>query len=377
MARSYSNRGWSRRGRRANIAYLVVALVLFVLIVSVLFRGHSSEPQPASAGDAGGETNPVSQLTESSEPAAETEEQSESAAPTTETRTQGESPEPAPVAVEPPVEPNPIETLVAADPPRAASDTNAEAARAIAEALALGRSQPGSLIEVRDKLNAILAMPLSEPQRQTVKQEMSKLADEWLFGPAAFAGDPLCGTYTVKSGDVLEVIGRRHKVPYQMLMQINNIPRPRSLGAGRAIKVIHGPFRAKVYRSTFTLDLYLQDTYVRSFKVGLGVPATPTPTGLWRVKDGGKLIQPPWYDKVTNRTYKASDPDYPLGSRWIALDGVDGDARGQTGYAIHGTKDPDQIGTAGSRGCIRMYNGDAILVYDLLVPLYSKVEVVD
>ncbi len=366
MARSYSNRGWSRRGRRANIAYLVVALVLFVLIVSVLFRGHSSDPQPASAGDAGGQTNPVSQLAEASPPPVDAEAQPESAAP-----------EPAPVPVEPQVEPSPLETLVAAEPPQEASDTNAEATRAIAEALALGRSQPGSVIEVRDKLNAILAMPLSEQQRQTVKQEMSKLADEWLFGPAAFAGDPLCGTYTVKSGDVLEVIGRRHKVPYEILMQINNIPRPQSLGAGRAIKVIHGPFRAKVYRSTFTLDLYLQDTFVRSFKVGLGMPATPTPTGLWRVKDGGKLIQPPWYDKVTNRTYKASDPDYPLGSRWIALDGVDGDARGRTGFAIHGTKDPDQIGTAGSRGCIRMYNGDAILVYNLLVPLYSKVEVVD
>jgi len=99
--------------------------------------------------------------------------------------------------------------------------------------------------------------------------------------------------------------------------------------------------------------------------------------GLWRVKDGGKLKQPPWYDKVTNRTYKASDPDYPLGSRWVALDGVSGDAKGRTGFAIHGTKDPDQIGTAGSRGCIRMYNGDAILVFNLLVPLYSKVEVID
>ncbi|MBN2132686.1 MAG: L,D-transpeptidase family protein [Sedimentisphaerales bacterium] len=375
MARSYSNRGWSRRGRRANIAYLVVALVLFALIVFVLFRGHSSEPQVASAGAVGGETNPPEQPAEPApSPAGEPEAQPESPTPAGETGAQRES---APVSVEPEVEANPLETLIAADPPAAPSDANAEAARAIAEALALGRSQPGSVIEVRDKLNTVLAMPLSESQRRTVKEEMSRLADEWLFGPAAFAGDPLCGTYTVKSGDVLEVIGRRHKVPHEMIMQINNIRRPRSLGAGRAIKVIHGPFHAKVYRSTFTLDLYLQDTFVRSFKVGLGVPATPTPTGLWRVKEGGKLIQPPWYDQVTNRTYKASDPDYPLGSRWVALDGVDGDARGRTGFAIHGTKDPDQIGTAGSRGCIRMYNGDAILVYNLLVPLDSKVEVVD
>jgi len=367
MARSYLNRGWSRRGRRANIAYLVVALVLFALIVFVLFRGHGSEPQLASAGDVGSETNPVNPPVEAASPlAVEAEPQRESAAS-----------EPASVSVEPQVEPDSVKTLVAAAPPQSQGDRNAQVAETIAEALALSRSQPGSVIEVRDKLNAVLAKPMSEQQRQTVKEELSKLADEWLFGPAAFAGDTLCSTYTVKSGDVLEVIGRRHKVPYEILMQINNIRRPQSLGAGRAMKVINGPFRAKIHRSTFTLDLYLQDTYVRSFRIGLGVPATPTPTGLWRVKEGGKLIEPPWYDKVTNRTYKATDPDYPLGSRWVALDGVDGDAKGRTGFAIHGTKDPEQIGTAGSRGCIRMYNGDAILVFNLLVPLYSEVEIVD
>jgi len=81
MARSYSNRGWSRRGRRANIAYLVVALALFALIVFVLFRGHGSEPQLASAGDVGSETNPVDGPVEPASPAADAEAQTESATP--------------------------------------------------------------------------------------------------------------------------------------------------------------------------------------------------------------------------------------------------------------------------------------------------------
>jgi LysM repeat protein len=204
---------------------------------------------------------------------------------------------------------------------------------------------------------------------------LSKAADAWLFGPAVFAGDTLCEGYTVKSGDLLQIIGRRHKVPHEILMQINQIPRAESLQAGRTIKVINGPFHAKVYRSTFTLDLYLQDMFVRSYKVGLGAPGTETPTGLWRVKEGGKLIQPPWYDKRSGRTYQPADPDYPLGSRWIALEGMEGEAKGQIGYAIHGTKDPQQIGTAASQGCIRMYNGEAILAYNVLFPVYSKVEV--
>jgi len=275
-----------------------------------------------------------------------------------------DQPQPAPAAVG-----NPSSS------PASDNELNAAVADALAQAAATLRAEPGRVIEVRDKLNAVLALPMSPQQRKAVKEEMTKLSDDWLFGPAAFAGDTLCDTYTVKSGDLLQVIGNRHKVPYEMLMQINNIPRPESLRAGRAMKIVKGPFHTKVCRSTFTLDLYLQDMYVRSFVVGLGKSGYETPTGLWRVQEGGKLVKPTWTDPDTQRVYTASDPDYPLGSRWIALEGLEGAAKGRTGFAIHGTKDPEQIGTAGSRGCIRMYNGDAVLMYKLLFPVYSKVEV--
>jgi len=102
-----------------------------------------------------------------------------------------------------------------------------------------------------------------------------------------------------------------------------------------------------------------------------------TPTGLWRVKPGGKLEKPIWTNPVDGKTYHPEDPDYPLGSRWIGLEGLAGTAEDRTGFAIHGTKDPEQIGTAGSQGCIRMHNGEAILVYDLLIPTFSQVEVTD
>jgi lipoprotein-anchoring transpeptidase ErfK/SrfK len=259
----------------------------------------------------------------------------------------------------------------------APSPADAQADAAIAEAMALLRAQPSDTIAARNRLNHTLQMSLTPEQRETVKKEMTKLAENWLFGPAAFATDTLCDTYMVKRGDLLDVIGRRHKVPFEFLMQINHIPQPRALQAGRALKVVKGPFHAKVYRSRFVLDLYLQDTYVRSFKVGLGKTGYETPLGVWRVQEGGKLVKPTWTDPDTGRVYKASDADYPLGSRWIALEGVSGAAKGRTGFAIHGTKDPEQIGTAGSRGCIRMYNEEVVQVYNQLVPLYSQVEVLE
>ncbi len=366
MARLFSNFAAARHGWKGGGLYLIVTFVLFAAVIFLLFRGHSSGPQEATAGNIPSETR------------TDVESGPDASSPRTVT---GTAPEPgtSPETLPTPLVQTQPQPAVATQPLVEPADVpNPQAQSAVAEALLLLQAQPGAVIEVRDKLNKVLLMQLSPQQRETVKSEMAKLAEKWLWGPAAFPSDTLCDTYTVRSGDLLDIIGRRLKVPYEVLMQINNIPRPKALQAGKALKVIKGPFHAKVYRSTFTLDLYLQDMYVRSFKVGLGKAGYETPTGLWRVKDGGKLISPDWTDPDNpGRIYKVSDPDYPLGSRWIALDGVSGAARDRTGFAIHGTKEPEQIGSAGSRGCIRMYNGEAILMYNLLVPLYSQVEVFD
>jgi len=382
MARFFSRSGRSRRGRNSNSLYLAGAVIAFVVVVFLLFRGDSSAPQEAGAQ----EMPPDAAATEgTSEPAPTVAAEANPPSGSPEPRPQV-SPERARLALPggtvpatqaaqrtpAPVQRPPVTTRAAAG-----STRDGQADAAVAEAMAMLKTHPRPIIAARDKLNATLSMSLTQAQEKAVKAEMAALSQEWLFGPAAYPGDTLCSTYTVKRGDLLQVIGRRHKVPFQILMKLNNIPRPQSLQAGKAIKVTNGPFHAKVSRTAFKLDLYLRDTYVRSFKVGLGRPGYETPTGRWRVQEGGKLERPTWTDPDTQRVYKATDPDYPLGSRWIALDGVSGAAKGRTGFAIHGTKDPEQIGAAGSRGCIRMYNGEAILVYNMLFPLYSTVEVFD
>lgn len=39
---------------------------------------------------------------------------------------------------------------------------------------------------------------------------------------------------------------------------------------------------------------------------------------------------------------------------------------------VHGTTDPDSIATRASHGCIRMFDGDALALCDLLEPLFKK-----
>jgi hypothetical protein len=253
---------------------------------------------------------------------------------------------------------------------------NPEATALINEAMALINAKPAGIIEARTILNDMLPMSMSVRQQAFVKRKLSELADIWLFSRTLYPQDSLCSSYRVKRGEILSTIGKQFKVPWELLSDINKV-RPEVLGAGKTIKVIEGPFHARVYLSTFTMDLYLQNTFVRSFPVGLGRPDKGTPTGLWRVKQNGKLIKPPWPDPDSRKVLHYGDPGYALGSRWIGLDGIKGNAKGRTGFGIHGTKEPKTIGTESSRGCIRLHNGDVIFVYNLLVPVYSLVEVVE
>jgi lipoprotein-anchoring transpeptidase ErfK/SrfK len=54
--------------------------------------------------------------------------------------------------------------------------------------------------------------------------------------------------------------------------------------------------------------------------------------------------------------YMAGGPENPLGARAMYL--------GATLYRIHGSNEPDTIGTAVSSGCIRMLNEDVVDLYD-------------
>lgn len=370
MARHPFGSGAARGARNRTYTLLLAGLLVVMVIAFYYGPFGKNEAEPVDEG-LPSDVNTVTQTLEVEQPVSvpPADVQPEpSVTPST--------PEPEQTIV-PETKSEPAIAVTPQPAPQPGSETNPDATRLIAEATAFLEQRPSRIIDARGKLNEALRMPMTTTQRASVKDQLTKLSEQWLFSRTVVPGDQLCESYLVKSGDLLTMIGDRYKVPYEIIMQINKISNPQALQAGETIKVIDGPFHAKVFRSTFTMDLYLQTTYVRSFKIGLGKPGMETPTGLWRVKPGGKLIQPIWTDPITQKTYHPEDPDYPLGSRWIGLEGLTGQAKDRTGFAIHGTKEPEQIGTQSSQGCIRMYNGDAILTYNLLVPAYSTVEVVD
>lgn len=240
---------------------------------------------------------------------------------------------------------------------------------------AWARHESGDVIRARHELNALLPRASAPGDARRVRELLARIADETIFSSKATNGDPLVETYTIKPGDLLVKVAPKYDVPYELLMQINGIKDASRLGAGRTIKAVKGPFHARISKSAFRLDLYLGDLYVRSYPVGIGGD-NPTPEGEWKVK--AKLSNPTYFPPASDKSHKiipANDPKNPLGERWIGLEGVSGMALGQNGFGIHGTIEPDSIGRAVSKGCIRMLNPDVEFVYSTLQAGLSRVTI--
>ena len=358
MAKYEYKRYAGDKKRNPNTRYLILALVVIIAVTVALIKTQGDGGSVSGLTNNGGV-----QVVEAGGNGADASEGSETGEP----GAGGASPPPISVDT-PPVAFNPI------------PHSTANMAKATLELIdrAILDLKGGKVIAARDSLNSVLLVDLTPEYRKSVMKRLTDLATKWLFDKEVLAGDAFCELYQVKPGEVLEKIGKKYKVPFELLMQINGIRRPELLQAGQKIKVIKGPFHVKIYRSTFTMDLYLgNQLFIKSYRIGLGTKETETPTGRWRIKSGGKAVEPQWYDKETGKTYVAGDPEYPLGSRYLAIEGLDEQIKQRVGFAIHGTKDADSIGTRASRGCIRLFNGDAIEVYDLLVGVYSEVRIVE
>lgn len=98
------------------------------------------------------------------------------------------------------------------------------------------------------------------------------------------------------------------------------------------------------------LSLYKDGNLVKEYPLCLGKQSTPTPLGQYRIIY--KAVNPYWLNKGV---VVPPGPQNPLGIRWMGI---------TRGIGIHGNNKPESIGTYASAGCIRMFNRDAVEVYN-------------
>ena len=119
----------------------------------------------------------------------------------------------------------------------------------------------------------------------------------------------------------------------------------------------------RVYRTIITIDrdhfrlrLFKKLHIAKRYGVAVGMPAYPTPTGLFHIQS--KQVNPtwtapnsPWAGELAGQSISGDDPTNPLKARWMGVNGSVG---------IHGTGEPWTIGSRASHGCIRMTVPDVI-----------------
>jgi lipoprotein-anchoring transpeptidase ErfK/SrfK len=114
-----------------------------------------------------------------------------------------------------------------------------------------------------------------------------------------------------------------------------------------------------ISKGAFRLRLFKRLKFVKSYGVAVGLPAYPTPSGLFSIAN--KAVNPPWTapdspwaGAYRNETVPGGSAENPLKARWMGI---------VNGVGIHGTGEPGSIGSRASHGCIRMTVPDVIDLY--------------
>lgn len=125
--------------------------------------------------------------------------------------------------------------------------------------------------------------------------------------------------------------------------------------------------RLEIRLSDRRVYVYEKGQVTASFPIAVGRSGWETPTGEFEVID--MRNNPVWEHPFTGAVVPPG-PDNPLGSRWIGFW-----TDGTNFIGFHGTPDEASVGQAASHGCIRMYDRDVVVLFDM-VELGTPVSVV-
>ena len=169
--------------------------------------------------------------------------------------------------------------------------------------------------------------------------------------------------YVIQHGDNLTRIARLKKTTVQALQRLNELPRTNPvIHPGDPLYYIEGLWSIKVSKSQYTLSFYLNDRLYRVYKVGVG-RQDRTPVGVFEVLN--KSREPTWAPPG-REPLPYGHPENIIGTRWMGLKPIEGTDTSIRGYGIHGTIDPDSVGTPSSAGCVRLRNEEVEELFDFV-----------
>jgi hypothetical protein len=202
------------------------------------------------------------------------------------------------------------------------------------------------------------------PQTQQIIDKLGALNIKLLCSPRPL---PFTLHHEVKRGEILSTIARKYNTFVRSIKRIN----------GLKSDIIRPGTRLKIDRSHYCIDITIPQhkltlyriwdnttNFVKRYSVGTGKNDN-TPRGDFKIDL--KQVEPTWY-KTGNKPIPYGSKENLLGTRWMGID--------CPGFGLHGTWEPDTIGSASSAGCIRMHNEEVEELFDI-VPLGTSVKIHD
>jgi lipoprotein-anchoring transpeptidase ErfK/SrfK len=180
-----------------------------------------------------------------------------------------------------------------------------------------------------------------------------------LFSPVL---TPKSIIYQIRPGDTLNKIAREHKTTTELIMKSNNI-NDALIIPGRKIKVWNVPFNILVDKSQNILMLKNNEEIIKTYIVSTGKNDC-TPVGTFKIVN--KLLNPTWFK--AGAVVPSESPQNVLGTRWMGFN--------LSGYGIHGTTEPKELGKQVTQGCVRLCNTDVEELYTI-VPVGTEVVIIE
>ena len=232
----------------------------------------------------------------------------------------------------------PVETLAESDTLRRAEGLLEQGRRLEARALLSGLYRNGS--------------PIARAKALRLLTDINK---DLVFNPRCVVGAQV---HVVQQGEVLVRIARKYKVSWRLIARLNGIDRPERIRLNQKLKILTGRREIFMDKSDFRLALFIDGHFIKEYRVGHGKDNC-TPTGKFSVDS--LEVEPDWYPPEGG-VIKYGEKGHLIGDRWMGF----ADQPGITGIGIHGTDQPETIGTLCSNGCIRMLNSEVKELYDFI-----------
>lgn len=191
------------------------------------------------------------------------------------------------------------------------------------------------------------------------QKRIEELNIKLLFSPAL---TPKSKLYEIKQGDTLSGIAKEFGTTTDLIKKSNGLADDK-IAPGKKIKVWAAPFTILVDKSQNTLILKCDEEIIKTYVVSTGKDNS-TPTGTFKITD--RLVNPTWFKE--SKVVPAGDPENILGTRWMGIN--------LAGYGIHGTTEPQSLGSQVTQGCVRMSNPEVEELY-IIIPTGTEVTIVD